>query len=60
MTHLRSLTDEELLRETRRQEPLVTTDLETELGTRLANAIDEIARLEKQISELEDELSERD
>lgn len=65
MTHLPSLTDEELISMVRTQLDLVTSSLERELAERLAAAIDgaeDTTDLEKEIEQMTDtnaELSER-
>jgi phage shock protein A len=59
MTHLGSLTDEELLSEFRfKRCPLTTTPMEEELAARLANAIDQVEDtdgLEEQVRQLEED-----
>lgn len=49
MTHLASLTDEELIALVRTQLDLVTSELERELAKRLAAAADEIAFLQEEL-----------
>lgn len=55
--HLASLTDDELVSHVRTQLDLVTSELERELAQRLADALDENARLEGVVESLKDDMS---
>lgn len=51
MIQINCMTDEDLLAFVRTRLDLVTTDLERDLAARFADALDEIERLEEEISD---------